>query len=144
MIPGLREQMASCFAMALSQPDGINVVTAILHWRSVTGRPSDYDPADESSADGATVTPGSRPFQAFFHRVDHRLSGFQRFVEVQTGDVILDYLEDLSLAGKEDLRIEVNGRMFVQKNASTGLLEAWDVEMDAGGTLKTLLLTPAP
>lgn len=142
MIPGLREQMEGCFAMMLAQDDGANVVTATLRWRTVTGKSAGYDPADESSASGTTVTPGSMTFRAFFHRVDHRLSGFQRFVEVQTGDVILDYLADLSLTGKEDLRVEVNGRMYVQKSASAGLLEAWDVERDAGGTLKTLLLMP--
>lgn len=117
-------------------------VDAVLHWRAVT-RPVGWDPNDESSDAGAVVTPGLLEFRALFHQVDHRLSGFQKFMEVQTGDVILDYVADLALAAKEDVRIEVNGRIYVQKNASTGLLEAWDAYTGHGGTLKTILLTPA-
>lgn len=117
-------------------------VTAKLRWRGIV-RPNGWDPNDEGSDTGATVTPGLLEFKALFHQVDHRLSGFQKFMEVQTGDVILDYVADLALAAKEDVRIEVNGRIYVQKNASTGLLEAWDAYTGHGGTLKTILLTPA-
>jgi len=117
-------------------------VDAVLHWRAVT-RPVGWDPNDESSDAGATVTPGTLSFRALFHQVDHRLNGFQKFMEVQTGDVILDYVANLALAGKEDVRIAVNGRYYVQKNASAGLLEAWDAYTGHGGSLKTILLTPA-
>lgn len=127
-------------------------VDAVLHWRAVT-RPVGWDPNDESSDAGAVVTPGLLEFRALFHQVDHRLSGFQKFMEVQTGDVILDYAADLALAGKEDVRVQVGGpivngamlggRFYVQKNASTGLLEAWDAYTGHGGSLKTILLTPA-
>ena len=117
-------------------------VDAVLHWREVT-RPLGWDPNDEGSGAGAEVSPETLSFRALFHQVDHRLSGFQKFMEVQTGDVILDYVADLALAGKEDVRIEVNGRFYVQKNASTGLLEAWDAFTGHGGTLRTILLTPA-
>ena len=129
----------------LLNSDGIvNTVTATLHWRTVTGRGEGYNPADESSAAGLTITPGSMVFRAFFHRVDHRLSAFQKFLEVRTGDVILDYLTDLQLAGKDDCRIEVNGNYYVMKNASVELLEAWEVANGTEGTLKSLLLSPAP
>jgi hypothetical protein len=117
-------------------------VTAKLRWRTVT-RPVGWDPNDESSDTGAVVAAGLLEFRALFHQVDHRLSGFQKFMEVQTGDVILDYAADLALANKEDVRIEVNGRIYTQKNASTGLMEAWDAYTGHGGTLKSILLTPA-
>lgn len=134
-------QMGRAFDAALASRGTMNVVTAILRWRVVV-RPEGYDAADESSAEGGMVTHGRREFGAFMHRVDHRLSGFQRFLEVQTGDIILDYRDDLALAHKEDVRVDVNGRMYVQKTASTALLEAWDVEIGSAGTLRTLLLTP--
>ena len=118
-------------------------VTAKLHWRTVT-RPVDYDVNDEGDGTGVVVVPGVLEFRALFHRVAHRLSGFQRFVEVEAGDVMIDYAADLALAGKEDVRIEVGGEFFTQKNASTGLLEAWDAMAGHGGTMKTLLLTPVP
>lgn len=117
-------------------------VVAKLHWREVT-KPVGYDPNDESSQGEAVFEPKELEFRALKHQVDHRLSGFQRFMEVQTGDVILDYSADLALEGKEDTRIEINGRFYVQKNASAALLEAWDVEMGTGGTMKSMLLTPA-
>ena len=139
MIPGLEIGMRRAFEQVLASEVGVN---AVLHWRSVA-RAVGYDANDESSASAGVVTHGEMAFRVLFHRVDQRLSGFQRFVEVQTGDVIVDYLADLALTGKEDVRIEVGGKFYVQKNASAGLLEAWDCEMGSGGTMKTLLLTPA-
>ncbi len=134
-------QMQSAMAMLLATPGAANVVSAKLLWRTVT-RPAGYDRNDEDSAVGAVVVKGSLVFRAFFHQVEHRLSGFQRFIEVETGDVILDYLADLGLSGKEDVRVLVNGQLYAQKTASTALLETWDVVMENGGLLKSVLLTP--
>lgn len=119
-------------------------VAAVLHWRQVTYPPG-YDEEDESSQEGATQQAMSLEFRCLFHQVDHRLSGFQRFMEVETGDVIIDYAADLGLGaeGREDERIEVDGRFYVQKTASRGLKEAWDAFAGHGGTMKTLLLVPA-
>lgn len=117
-------------------------VDAKLHYRTVT-RPPGYIEGDESSAVGTVVANAELPFRCLFHQVDHRLAGFQRFAEVQTGDVMIDFMEDLGLASKEDPRIEVVGvGMFVQKTASRALLEAWDVYMGGGGTMRALLLSP--
>jgi hypothetical protein len=117
-------------------------VTAKLHWREVL-KPTLFDLNDESSMREAVYERKMMEFRALKHQVDHRLSGFQRFMEVQTGDVILDYTADLDLAGKDDVRIEVGGLVYTQKNASAALLEAWDVETGNGGTMKSILLTPA-
>ncbi len=141
-LPGVEIQMRHGIEQLLATEGAGNVVTAKLHWRTVT-RPEGYDRNDEDTAAGGVVVPGVLEFRTFFHQVDHRLSGFQRFIEVQTGDVILDYLADLALAGKEDVRVEIGGRYYVQKTASTGLLEAWDVAMENGGLMKSVLLTPA-
>ena len=134
-------QMRTTMAMLLATPGAANVVSATLLWRTVT-RPAGYDRNDEDSAVGTVVVKGSLAFNAFFHQVEHRLSGFQRFIEVETGDVILDYLEDLDLAGKEDVRVLVNGWLYAQKTASTALLETWDTVMENGGLMKSVLLTP--
>lgn len=117
---------------------------AKLHWRVET-RPVGWRENDESSQAGTTVADHDLEFRALFHQVDHRLSGFQRFAEVQTGDVILDYLADLGLDAPEklDMRVEVAGRFYVQKSAGTALKQAWDAFGDYGGAAKTLLLTPA-
>jgi hypothetical protein len=138
-IPGFEIEMRSQAAQMIAGPMGVPMV---LHWREVV-RPEGYNPNDESSTAGTVVTPRSRAFRALFHQVETRLSGFQRFLEVQTGDVMIDYLEDLELAGKEDLRVEVRGVYYTQKTASSALLESWDCQMESGGMFKTLLLTPA-
>ena len=117
-------------------------VTAKLHWRVVT-KPVGWDANDETSQAGGDADAMVMEFRALFHQVDHRLSGFQRFMEVRTGDVILDYAADLALEGKQDARIEVGGRFYVQKNASAGLLESWDAQGGYGGSMRSLLLTPA-
>jgi hypothetical protein len=139
MLEGIGIEMAEITAQLLASEAA---VTAVLHWREVT-KPEGWDANDESSMAGAVFEPKQMEFRALKHQVDHRLSGFQRFMEVQTGDVILDYAQELALDGKEDVRIEINGRFYVQKNASAALLEAWDVEMGSGGTMKSVLLTPA-
>lgn len=145
MIPGIQIQIHATIGRILATEGAANVVTARLHWRTVTGRPADYDPQDESTAadEDTVVTDHTLEFRTFFHRVDHRLSTFQRFMEVETGSVILDYQADLALEGKEDVRIEIDGHFYVQKQASTGLLEAWDLHHGHSGTLRTLLLIPA-
>ena len=116
-------------------------VSATLLWRTVV-RPPDYDKNDEDSAAGAVVTKHKMTFNVFFHQVEHRLSGFQRFIEVETGDVIIDYLAELSLEGKEDVRVLVNGQLYAQKTASSKLLETWDTVMANGGMMRSVLLTP--
>lgn len=136
---GIRQEMAEAVAELLASDMALD---AKLHWRTVT-RPVGWDNNDETSQQGGSVSASSMTFRALFHVVDSRLSGFQRFLEVQTGDVILDYAADLGLAGKDDCRIEIGGRFYVQKNASAALLEAWDAYGEYGGSLKTLLLTQA-
>jgi len=143
MIPGVMIQVRNHIEMMLASEDTANVVTAKLHWRVVTGRDPAAHPDDESAAADLTVADEELEFRAFFHTVQPRASGFQRFVEVQTGDVMLDYLVDLELDGKEDLRVEIAGKFYVQKTASKELLETWDVLGDGNGLLKTLLLAPA-
>lgn len=140
MMPGIKLQQRRVQMMLLASPD--TGCAAMLHWREST-RPVDYDPNDESSAMGSVVESKTHPFRCLFHQVDHRMSGFQKFLEVETGDVIIDYLEDLALDGKQDLRIEVGGKFYVQKIASKGLLESWDAQSDSGGGMRVLLLTPA-
>lgn len=141
-IPGIKFQIQQRIAGILAS-DAPNVVTAKLHWRTVN-HPPGYDPNDETTLGTGTVaTPHELEFRTFFHQVDHSLSGFQRFMEIQTGDVILDYLADLQLEGKADTRIEVNDVYYVQKSIGRELKEAWDVQLGLGGTLRTMLLTPA-
>lgn len=136
---GIRQELAEAVAEVLESDLALD---AKLHWRVVT-KPVGWDDSDETSQQGGSVVAHELEFRALFHRVDLRLSGFQRFQEISTGDVILDYAADLALDSKEDCRIEVAGGFYVQKNASKELLEAWDAYADHGGSFKTILLTEA-
>lgn len=140
--PTIQAQMLRQIRLLLAS-NAANVVSATLHWREVLNRPQSYDRNDESTAIGTSVENRSKIFRTFFHQIDHNLSGFQRFMEIRTGDVILDYLEDLDLDEKQDLRVEVGGSYYIQKSVGTALKEAWDVRLGFAGTLRTLLLSPA-
>ena len=139
MSGSIRQELQEAVAEVLASD---MAVTAKLRWRTVT-RPAGWDDGDETSQQGCSVAEHEMEFRALFHRIDMRLSSFQRFQEVRTGDAILDYVVGLDLDGKDDCRIEVGGVLYVQKNASAALLEAWDAEGDHGGSFKTLLLTEA-
>ena len=136
-VPGIEMQMRRGMEMLLAAEG----VSATLLWRTVV-RPEGYDKNDEDSAAGALVTKHKMTFNVLFHQVEHRLSGFQRFIEIETGDVIIDYLADLALEGKEDVRVLVNGHLYAQKTASSKLLETWDTVMAHGGLMRSVLLTP--
>ncbi len=140
MLPGITLTIRRYFAMLLANRDlGVD---AVLHWRVVT-RPEGYNPNDETSAEGGTVEAFTQEFRCLFYQIDARLSGYQRFAEIQTGDVMLDYLADLELPGKDDPRVEIGGKFYVQKTASKELLEFWDLQSSAGGVGRVLLLSPA-
>lgn len=139
-IPNIQAQMRRQAAMLLAS-DQANAVSVTLHWRTRT-EPVDFDPNDESSGTVSTV-PGTTEFRALFHQIDHRTAAYQRFMELETGTVILDYLEDLELDGKSDVRFEVNGRFYSQKPVGKDVLEMWSVENgDLGGFMRTIALMP--
>ena len=140
MLSGITAIRRRHFAMLIASPD--TGTAAVLHWRTHTAPPG-YVANDETSAAGGTVVAGTLGFRCLFHQVEPRLSGFQKFAEIQTGDVMIDYLAELALVGKDDLRVEIGGRFYVQKTASRALLESWDTQSSAGGLGRTLLLSPA-
>ncbi len=125
--------------MLIASPD--TGTDAVLHWRVVT-RPLGYNPNSETSAAGGTVENFTQEFRCLCYEID-RLSGYQRFAEIQTGDMILDYLADLALTGKEDPRIEIGGKFYVQKSAGKELLEFVGNRSSTAGAGKILILSPA-
>lgn len=144
MFPAIPLMRAQAQAI-LNASNATNAVDAVLHWRTFTGHDPEAPPWDETSANAANLEAQDHtlPFRALFHQVGHRASGFQRFSEIEAGDIILDYLTDLDLTTKQDTRVVIQGRTYVQKSASRALLEAWDAASESTGIFRTLLLTPA-
>jgi hypothetical protein len=142
MFANVRLQMLRAATLILAGNQA-NAVTLVLRWAEFADT-GGTDPNDESSLAGVTASQQALEFRALVHVVDHRLAGWQRFMEVQTGDIIIDYLADLSLDGKQQVSVDYNGIAYVQKSASKELLESWDVGGPANnpGVFRTLLLTP--
>lgn len=139
--PTIQHQIRRQAAQMLASNQG-PAKTVILHWREKT-YPAGHDPADESSPQ-PTATAESLNFRALVHHVDHRNSAYQKFMELETGNVILDYLQDLDFTNKEDPRFEINGEFYVQKSVGKKLLEMWSTENDVfGGVFRTIALMPA-
>ena len=139
MIPGLEIGMRRAFEQVLASEVGVN---AVLHWRSVA-RAVGYDANDESSASAGVVTHGEIGVSRAVSSGGPKTVRVPAICGSADGRCDRGLPGSLALTGKEDVRIEVGGKFYVQKNASAGLLEAWDCEMGSGGTMKTLLLTPA-
>lgn len=139
-IPNIQSMMRRQAAQLLASSQ-TNASTVTMHWREQV-IPAGYDPNDESSG-SISDTAHSMEFRAFVHHVDHRTSAYQRFMELETGTVILDYLDDLALDGKRDIRFEINGRFYTQKPLGKELLEMWTAEgSEFGGFMRTTALMP--
>lgn len=139
--PAAAHQMRRQAAQILAS-DQANASDVVLHWRERTF-PAGYDPGDESSGTPTAVAK-SLTFRAMVHHVDHRNSAYQRFMELETGAVLLDYLEDLTVEEKEDPRFEIGGEFYVQKSVGKQLLEMWNTRNDRfGGLFRTIALVPA-
>lgn len=143
MIPPFAQAQIQRQVRQLLASNAANALTVTLHWRTRTYEPG-YDPGDEDTHTLAEATARSLSFRAFVHTIDHRNSAYQRFMELDTGVVMLDYVDDLELDGKEDCRFEIDGRFYVQKSVGKELLEMWSTHNDEyGGVLRTIALIPA-
>lgn len=124
----------------LASENTANVVAAILHWREVVGARRESHPDDESAALDLEMeaVDMQQEFRAFKHTVQARTSGFQRFMEIETGDVLLDYLADLDLEGEygKVRTIGVGHAAFVV-TAKTG--ESGTLALMEGDVISTLV-----
>jgi hypothetical protein len=121
--------------------------TVTLHWRTLTDKPDGYNPKLKPVAGAGTIVEdggeaGATTIRAFVHYVTPASTGFQRFQEVEKGDVILDIDAAVDLSGKHDLRFEIDGLHYVQKEHGRELSRSWDARIDGVAVLRTLLLRP--
>jgi len=97
---------------------------------------------DPVTGDRGTPTPGTLASPAFVHYVAPAVSSVRQFNEVQVGDVILDFASDVDLAGKENVRFNVKGKLYVARKLSNELGAAWDVMVGGVQLFRTVLVRP--
>lgn len=119
----------------------MNSGEVILRWRGVTGQPAGYDPLLKVSKVGVGNPEMSTTMRAFIHYVNIHTTGYTRFTEIQTGDVILDFMGDVEIDGLEGLQFEIGPKTYVQKNGGKDLAESWDVRCNGVPVTRTVLVT---
>lgn len=118
---------------------GGNSSEVIIRWTE-TVNPVDYDPLDEDTHTG-TTTEHEETVRALVHAVQIESSAYQRFTEIHSGDVIIDFPYDTDLSGRDNITFIIAGNPYTQKNVGKELAEAWDVQAGGLATTKTILAT---
>ncbi len=128
----------------------LNAADVILRWRD---RPAgDYDPILDAGNPAFAPTARNQTLKAFVHYATVGSTAFQRFSQIQTGDVILDFPGDPRVGNEDDgfrsidsltnLEFEVNGVIYVQKTTGEDLAKTWDVRVAGVSICRSLLVTP--
>lgn len=113
--------------------------TVTLNWVERTG--GTPDPVTGATV-GGTVTPRTADIRALVHSIE-AISQLRRFVEIEAGDMIVDFLPDADIDGKENLRFTVNSQGYEQKALGGDLARAWDVMFGEVEGFRTVLLKRA-
>lgn len=106
-------------------------------------------PADSAASpvDGSrpgTPSPGTATLNTLVHFVQPAgQSSVRRFAEIEVGDVILDFPAEVDLTGKENLRFNVQGQLYVAKPLSDKLATTWDVTVQGRNLFRTVLVRKA-
>ena len=119
---------------------GMNSELVTMTWTEETVPPG-YDPNLETSPQ-PTVQAMTQEARAFVHYVNIQTTGYAKFAQVRHGDVILDFMGDVEIDGKRDMRFEVGGKVFVQKDGGNELAESWDVRCNGIPVTRTVLVSP--
>jgi hypothetical protein len=125
----------------LLKKGALNSGPVILRWRERSGSAPTFDPQLQVSKAGSTYTEKTETLKAFIHYVNIHTTGYTRHAEIKIGDVILDFLGDANLDGREGLEFEIGGNLYVQKNGGKDLAESWDVRCNGIAITRTVLVT---
>ncbi|MFT6862692.1 MAG: hypothetical protein ACJAVK_001251 [Akkermansiaceae bacterium] len=139
----LEDQLARAAAMIAGTP-GAGGSDITIHWRSATNLPWEHDPNDED------FTPpemeDSQETVRGFHHVPGtggHSSAYHRLAEFEAGDLILDIPTSFTFDDKKDVRFQVQGAYYTQKEAGRKINEIWAAASTANGGLQTLLVSRA-
>lgn len=117
----------------------LNSEPVILRWTQLVTPPG-YNPHVETSPQ-PTATEMSSPVVAFVHYVNIHTTGYTRFAQVRQGDVILDFPGDVVLDDKPQLRFEIGGKIYIQKDGGDELAASWDVRCNGQAVTRTVLVS---
>ena len=123
----------------------LNSEKVLLRWTQLT-IPTGHNPHIETSPQPTAAEQKQEVF-CFVHYVNIHTTGYTRFTEIKTGDVILDFIGDVAIDGKEGLEFEIGrvgntpGKLYVQKNGGKELAESWDVHANNQAVTRTVLVT---
>jgi|GEM_PF-6266889 len=126
--------------LAQLRKKGLNAGDVVLRWRSTTNPDAAYDPELEGSIGAGSIEEGTDTIRALIHYVNPGTTGFQRYSELEEGDVILDIDAGYDLSGKDDLRFTIGGTNYVQKKVGKSLARSWDVRFGDDAVARTILL----
>jgi hypothetical protein len=112
----------------------------ILRWRARTGEGT-FDPILDGSNPDFAWAERNETLKAMIHYVDIHTTGYTRFSEVKTGDVILEFDAGVDIDSKEGLEFDIGGVLYVQKNAGKELAKSWDVRISGVPINRTVLVT---
>lgn len=112
-------------------------VGVTLRWTTFSGGRKD---AGTGAIINGTPTPQTLgPIQALMHAAEAK-SVLRQFVEIEAGDIILDFPPDAPLDGKDNLRFVVNGQDYEQKKLGGKLAKMWDMNIAGNLGCRTVLL----
>lgn len=111
----------------LAAKSGLNFGPVVLRWRVQSAPAAGADPHLQGSGGTQTFTETTVTINALIHTVNIHTTGYTKFSEVKSGDLILDFVGDAPIDGKSNLRFEVGGISYVQKGTGKELAESWDV-----------------
>ena len=140
MRPGLGAKMRRDAARILSRGQ-LNTAVVTVSWKKPVDGSQPRDPALEGTAPATeTVTLEKK---AFVHFVEISRSLSRQFTQIETGDVILDFLGDVELP-RDGAVFIVNGERYTQKDVGKQLTEFWDLMIEGRRHMRTVVACKAP
>lgn len=142
MRPGLRAKMQRDAKRILNR-GALNTAEITVSWQKPVDGSQPRDPALEATAPTTeTITLDPKP-KAFVHFVEPSKSLSRQFTQIETGDVILDFLDDVVLP-RDGAVFIVNGDRYIQKDVGKQLTEFWDLMIEGQRHMRTVVASPAP
>jgi hypothetical protein len=114
-----------------------NGTDIVLQWNAVPPGVTP-DPVD-GSVSGLIQQTMTLP--AFVHQVQATgASSVRQFNEVETGNIILDFAEDIAIDGLSDLVFLINGKAYVAKEIGERLAQSWDMTVGSQRLFRSVLV----
>lgn len=141
MLAGLSARIRRDTARLVGQGLLNTAMVTVSYQQPVTGS-DPVDPALESTTP-ATTTVTLPEIPAFVHFVEPVKSSYRQFTEIETGDVIIDFLDDVTLP-RTGAKFVIDGETYVQKEVGNQLAQYWDVIVQGQRHFRTVVATKAP